>query len=153
MKKAKQRAALQKTPSVKKSQNGLSGPVTAGGTPVIKPPPLKKRKQSEPKCFFPKVEGGDEVTGSFPVNPLIEALTTSHQSSTPQDVIPTINLSTKLGKGSTGDLKLTAAGSVSNEVPTQQVPKEPPTLPDKLPTPVSCKVASLESVMVNIFAL
>ena len=151
MKKAKQRAALQKNPvSNKNSQTGL------GDISSANPPPLKKRKQNEPKCIFPS-NGGvvDPFTGSSPLIGNGQSVTPGPEQLRMQDAgTHMVNLTPKLGIGvdatklsPTLEVPVKAGGVVSNP---PQVPRPPSVLPDKLPPVVLTKVITLEKVWILV---
>lgn len=126
----------------------------------MKPPPAKKRKQSN------GMEGSLSVSGSQPphVGGLQTATAGSLNSTKPspaQEVMQTGNSFSKDassgalvpgggggGGGSETNSKL--SGMLVSEGPSSQQtskePKEPPVLPDKLPATVRTKVANLEQV-------
>lgn len=144
MKKAKQRVALQKNPTPKKSTSaGL-----AGSTPT-KPPPAKKRKQSEPKCI--PVNGmaergslSETTQVGLETQMLVAAPVGIGDGTNSQHTIQAINLSTTLHQGI-----VKASGSDAmelGETQAAQPPKEPPILSDKLPLAVLAKVTNLEQV-------
>ena len=140
MKKAKQRAALQKHPTpLKKSGSASSG----SGKP-----PAKKIKLIPPKKEVGELGGGGTLTGSSLLltgSPDLKETSSPITAALP--VIQTVNLSSKLTPGSTKSSELSSGGATNDaQPPLPPPPKEPPTIPDKLPAAVLVKVTNLEQV-------
>lgn len=165
LKKAKQHAAQQKIPSSKKAPSNVGGgggganmattPLTASAALLssdINPPPAKKLKKNEPKNIFQTTRpSSDPVTAS--------------QNNGDLSLLSAVNVSMKLLKATetgsggsggasagnlteTGESLLGGTVSGSSTTTTQQVPKAPPVLPEKLPETVLTRVRNLEQVSI-----
>lgn len=138
-----------------------------GAMSPIKPPPLKKRKQNEPKCLFPsdKTQNNTLVSGT-PLNtespsgpsisdkPITVAITAASQKDG-LPIIRTVNLSSLLNTDAAGILNASTPKeasdlAVNEALSLQQVPKEPPVIPDKLPATVLIKITNLEQVRESV---
>lgn len=137
-----------------------------GAMSPIKLPPLKKRKQNEPKCLFPsdKTENtlvsGTRLNTESPSGPSIsdKPITVAITAASQKDGLPiirTVNLSSILNTDAAGILNASTPKeasdlAVNEALSLQQVPKEPPVIPDKLPATVLIKITNLEQVRESV---